>query len=39
LRKQAARAWFAYDDEDFATKVAASGPLKPWKIHANSWGS
>lgn len=27
------RAWFAYDDEDFATKVAASDPLKPWEIH------
>jgi len=28
-----ARAWFAYDDDDFARKVAASDPLKPWEIH------
>lgn len=27
------RAWFAYDDEDFARKVATSDPLKPWEIH------
>jgi len=27
------RAWFAYDDEDFAAKVAASDPLKAWEIH------
>jgi hypothetical protein len=27
------RAWFAYDDEDFARKVAASDSLQPWEIH------
>ncbi|MDF1484092.1 hypothetical protein PY257_02655 [Ramlibacter sp. H39-3-26] len=27
------RAWFAYDDEDFARKVAASDPLQAWEIH------
>ncbi len=27
------RAWFAYDDEDFARKVAASDPLEAWEIH------
>ena len=27
------RAWFAYDDDDFARKVAASDPLDPWEIH------
>ncbi len=27
------RAWFAYDDEDFASKVAASDPLQAWEIH------
>jgi hypothetical protein len=27
------RAWFAYDDEDFARKVAAFDPLEPWEIH------
>lgn len=27
------RAWFAYDDDDFARKVAASDPLQPWEIH------
>lgn len=27
------RAWFAYDDEDFARKVAASDTLPAWEIH------
>lgn len=27
------RAWFAYDDEDFARKVAASDPLQAWEIY------
>lgn len=27
------RAWFAYDDEDFARKVAASDALEAWEIH------
>lgn len=27
------RAWFAYDDEDFARKVAATDALQPWEIH------
>lgn len=27
------RAWFAYDDEDLARKVAVSDPLQPWEIH------
>lgn len=27
------RAWFAYDDEDFSRKVAASDPLQAWEIH------
>jgi hypothetical protein len=27
------QAWFAYDDDDFARKVAASDPLEPWEIH------
>jgi len=27
------RAWFAYDDEDFARKVAANDPLEAWEIH------
>lgn len=27
------RAWFAYDDEDFSRKVAASDPLPAWEIH------
>lgn len=26
-------AWFAYDDEDFSRKVAASDPLPAWEIH------
>ncbi|BCO25857.1 hypothetical protein MIZ03_0736 [Rhodoferax lithotrophicus] len=29
----APRAWFAYDDEDFSRKVAASDPLESWEIH------
>jgi hypothetical protein len=27
------RAWFAYDDDDFARKVAATDPLQAWEIH------
>ena len=27
------RAWFAYDDDDFSRKVAASDPLQAWEIH------
>ncbi len=27
------RAWFAYDDEDFSRKVAATDPLQPWEIY------
>lgn len=27
------KAWFAYDDEDFSRKVAASDPLQPWEIY------
>jgi len=26
-------AWFAYGETDFARKVAAGDPLKPWEIH------
>lgn len=26
-------AWFAYDDDDLARKVAACDPLQPWEIH------
>ena len=29
----APRAWFAYDEADFARKVAAGDPLEPWEIH------
>ena len=32
------RAWFAYDDEDFSRKVAASDPLQPWEIHDEDYG-
>ncbi|GLS15088.1 hypothetical protein [Hydrogenophaga electricum] len=28
-----ATAWFAYDDADFARKVAATDPLAAWEIH------
>lgn len=28
-----ANAWFAFDREDFARKVAAGDPLKPWEIY------
>ncbi len=27
------RAWFAYDDDDLARKVAATDPLQAWEIH------
>jgi hypothetical protein len=27
------RAWFAYDDEDFSRKVAATDALEAWEIH------
>ncbi|WP_370869385.1 hypothetical protein [Variovorax ginsengisoli] len=27
------RAWFAYDDDDFARKVAATDALQAWEIH------
>lgn len=27
------RAWFAYDDEDFSRKVAATDPLQAWEIY------
>jgi hypothetical protein len=27
------RAWFAYDNADFARKVEASDPLEAWEIH------
>ena len=27
------RAWFAYDDEDFSRKVAATDTLQPWEIY------
>lgn len=27
------RAWFAYDEDDFARKVAASDALEDWEIH------
>ena len=30
---QRPRAWFAYDEEDFARKVAASDALEEWEIH------
>ncbi|MBO9642537.1 MAG: hypothetical protein J7603_05380 [Pseudacidovorax sp.] len=26
-------AWFAYDDEDLARKIAATDTLQPWEIH------
>ena len=29
----APRAWFAYDEADFARKVAAGDPLESWEIH------
>lgn len=29
----APRAWFAYDEADFARKVAAGDTLEPWEIH------